>query len=159
MYSYVTCMYLDVIRMYSCVLVCYSYVLVCYSCNDLRTNPRGAPDNNFAFLNQFLGPNSVICLRPVRQEVNQSFKTPFDDNGKVCFVPCKGFSLCAYSSNCIYIFFNSLRKNCSLCQFFHHFHLWSTCKIINPLAARILTGLLSSKTNCNCSLHGFDYCV
>ena len=30
MYSYVSCMYLDVTRMYSCVLVCYSYVLVCY---------------------------------------------------------------------------------------------------------------------------------
>ena len=31
MYSYVTCMHLDVTRMDSCLLVCYSHVLVCYS--------------------------------------------------------------------------------------------------------------------------------
>ena len=56
----------------------------------------------------------------------------------------------------VYFFFKFSKVTiCSPCQFFHHYHLWSTCKIINPMAARILTGLLSSM----CSLHGFDYCI
>ena len=41
-----------------------------------RTDPCGTPDSSISLLDLFLGPISVICLRPIRYEVNQSFIMP-----------------------------------------------------------------------------------